>query len=287
MNFKKIALASAIAAMPMGAYALEEISDESMADVSGQDGISATLVTSGAITTSVYLHDKTGLAGVAGTGVSAYSFDGAIVIQNMTLLGAAQTVTISVDAGASAVSAGTAVLNVNIALPTSLTISTGVLRVANSQRDDGPAGWSVDGLSNTIMTPMTIILGNTQLNIQLGNENQAGSIPGNDMMVISASVTSGLIINSFRLDDANSGGGMSASQITITDTGSSAALTLAIDGNITSGGLALGLGTVGTGGMDIRIADQKLGTSTNQPIGDISIVGLNLNGATLTINGKL
>lgn len=142
-------------------------------------------------------------------------------------------------------------------------------------------------MSNTIMTPMTIILGSTQLNINLGNEAQTGSIAGSDMIVMSAAITSGLIINSFRLDDATSGGAMSASQITITDTGSTAALTLAIDGNISAAGLVLGLGTVGTGGMDIRIADQRLGTSTNQPIGDISIVGLNLNGATLTINGKL
>lgn len=286
MNFKKIALASAIATIPMGAYALEEITDESMAEVSGQDGISMALTTSGAITTSVYLHDKTGLIGSTFTGTSAYSFDGAIVIQNMTLLGAAQTVTISIDAGANAVSAGAAVLNVNIALPNSLTISTGVLRVANSQRDDGAPGWSIDGLSSTIMTPMTIVLGSTQLNINLGNEAQVGSIAGSDMIVMSAAITSGLLINSFRLDDATSGGAMSASAITITDTGSTAALTLAIDGNISAAGLVLGLGTVGTGGMDIRIADQRLGTSTNQPIGDISIVGLNLNNATLTINGK-
>lgn len=292
MNFKKIALASAIATIPMGAYALEEITDESMAEVSGQDGISATLTTTAAgITTSLYIHDKTGLVNI-GTGVfsgtSAYSFDGAIVVQGMAIaVGAAQDITISIDAGANAVSAGAAVLNVNIALPNSLTIATGTVRVANSQRDDGAPGWSIDGLSATILTTMTIILGSTRLNLNLGNEAQTGSVAGSDMMVISASITSGLQINSFRLDDATSGGGISASQITITDTGSSAALTLAIDGNVSNSGLVLGLGTVGTGGMDIRIADQRLGTSTNQPLGDISIVGLNLNGSTLTINGKL
>jgi hypothetical protein len=286
MNFKKIALASAIAAMPMGAYALEEISDESMADVSGQDGISAVLATPTAgLTASVYLHDKGGLSNISG--MSAYSFDGAIVIQNLAIAaGVSQNITINVDAGASATSGGSAILNVNVALPAALTISTGVLRVANSQRDDAAPGWSIDGLSNTIMSPMTIILGSTQLNIQLGNEAQVGSLGGTDMIVMSAAITSGLIINSFRLDDANSSGAMSASSITITDTGSTAALTLAIDGNISNAGLVLGLGTVGTGGMDIRIVDQRLGTTTNAPLGDVSIVGLNLNGATLTINGK-
>lgn len=289
MNFKKIALASAIATIPMGAYALEEITDESMSEVSGQDGISAVLATPTAgITASIYLHDKNGLQNIAFTGVSAYSFDGAIVIENMAIAaGASQNITITLDAGASAVSSGTAVLNVNVALPAALTISTGALRVANSQRDDGGGGaWSVDGMSSTILTPMTIILGSTQLNINLGNEAQTGSLAGTDMIVMSASITSGLIINSFNLADAGSGGSISASQITITNTGSSAALTLAIDGNVTAAGLVLGLGTVGTGGMDIRIADQRLGSGGGQPIGDVSIVGLNLNGATLTITGK-
>lgn len=137
MNFKKIALASAIATIPMGAYALEEITDESMSEVSGQDGISAVLATPAAgLTASIYLHDKTGLTNIgSGTfsGTSAYSFDGAIVIQGMAIAaGASQNITISIDAGANAVSAGASVLNVNIALPAALTIATGALRVANS-----------------------------------------------------------------------------------------------------------------------------------------------------------
>ena len=45
MNFKKLALASAIATLPVGAFALDEINDDALSEVSGQDGITMTLVT--------------------------------------------------------------------------------------------------------------------------------------------------------------------------------------------------------------------------------------------------
>lgn len=292
MNFKKLALASAIAAMPMSAFALDEIADEALSEVSGQDGISATLNIGGAgIRTDIFIHDKDGLGNNVGavfTGSSAYSFDGAIIIDDMAIAVGGANITISIDAGDRATSFADPVLNINVGLPAALTITTGAIRVGNSQRDN--AAWSVDGMSSTILNTMTIILGGTQLNIQLGNEAQTGTSAGSDMMVLSSSISGGLTISNFRLNDATAsgdGGIGAAGNISILDNGG-ANLTLGIDINATDAGLVIGLGQVGnaTNGVDIRIIDQYLGTSTNSKIGDVSIVGLNLNGSTLTINGK-
>jgi len=284
MNFKKLALASAIATLPMGAFALDEITDEAMADVSGQDGISMTLgIGAAGISTSIWLHDKDGLGAAA---ASSYSFDGAIVIENMQIAVGGATIVISVDAGDRGTSAVAPILQVNVALPAALTISTGAIRVANSQRDNG--AWSIDTQTATILNNMTIILGGTTLNIQLGNEVQTGSVAGTDMMVLNASVTGGLVVSGFRLSDANSSGGIGSTTMTVLDSGGGANLTLAVDIDATNAGLVVGLGQVGSAGtgMDIRIVDQYLGTSTNPKLGDVTIVGLNLNGSTLTINGK-
>jgi len=300
MNFKKLALASAIAAMPMSAFALDEIADEALSDVSGQDGISAVLnISTAGINTDIYLHDKDGLntnfgSGTSFSGSSVYSFDGAIVIDNMSIAaGSGGNITISIDAGDRTTSySGAAtgpILNVNIGLPNTLTIVTGNIFVGNSQRDN--SAWSVDGMSSTILNSMSIILGGTQLNIQLGNEAQGGtmSTAGCDMMVLTSSITNGLIISNFRLNDATGSGdgGIAASTITVLDNGGTN-LTLGLDINATDAGLVVGFGQFGhaTNGADIRIVDQYLGTSTNSKIGDISIVGLNLNNSTLTINGK-
>ena len=290
MNFKKLALATAIATMPLSAFALDEITDQALADVSGQDGLKAVLNAPSGITTSIYLHDTDGLGsagfGAPFTGSSAYSFAGAIVVENMTMLGAGQSITIGVDAGDRVNTAGTPVLNVNIALPAVLSVITGSIRVANSQRDN--ANWSIDSLSSTILNTMTIVLNGTQLNIQLGNEAQTGTIAGSDMMVLNASVTGGISINSFRLSDATAAGdgGIGATSITMLDNGG-ANLTLGLDINADDTGLVVGLGRVGSAtGVDVRIARTYLGSTSAGIVGDISIVGLNMNGATLTLSGK-
>ena len=44
MNFKKLALAAAVAVAPMSALALEPMQDEALSGVTGQDGISLSLI---------------------------------------------------------------------------------------------------------------------------------------------------------------------------------------------------------------------------------------------------
>lgn len=286
MNFRKLALAAAVATVPAVGFSVETLEDTDLGGVSGQDGISVDIgIGTGGIATSVYLHDTDGLAGV--TGASAYSFDGAIVINNMSIAaGSGATIGLDIDAGDNAVSSGAPVLNIAVSLPSTLTIVTGSIAVANSQIDDGTAGRGVDGTTGAILSSMTVVLGTTSMNIQLGNEAQTGSIAGTDMIVMSSSITSGLTVNGFSLNDAN-GGSISMSKMTVTDASSTAQLGVTADINVTGTGLQVGLFRLGdVGGMAVEIENQVLGSAGAATLGDISLVGLNLNGTTITISGK-
>jgi hypothetical protein len=286
MNFKKLALAAAVATVPAVGFSVETLEDTDLGSVSGQDGIAVDIaIGTGGIGTSIYVHDTDGLAGVASA--PAYSFDGAIVINNMSIAaGTGATIGLEIDAGDNAQSAGAPILNIAVSLPSNLTIVTGSIHVANSQIDDG--GRAVDGTTGAILSSTTVILGATTMNIQLGNEAQTGSLAGTDMIVLNSSITSGISISSFSLNDASVGGGsISMATMTVTDSGSTAQLGVDADINVTGSGLQIGLGTLGDGGgMAVEITDQVLGSAGAATLGDISLVGLNLNGTTITISGK-
>lgn len=288
MNFKKLALAAAVATVPAVGFSVETLEDTDLGSVSGQDGIAVDIaIGTGGIGTSIYVHDTDGLAGVASA--SAYSFDGAIVINNMSIAaGTGATIGLEIDAGDNAVSAGAPILNIAVSLPANLTIVTGSISVANSQIDDGTSARGVDGQTGVILSSTTVILGATTMNIQLGNEAQTGSLAGTDMIVLNSSITSGISISSFSLNDASVGGGsISMATMTVTDSGSTAQLGVDADINVTGSGLQIGLGTLGDGGgMAVEITDQVLGSAGAATLGDISLVGLNLNGTTITISGK-
>lgn len=295
MNFKKLALATAIAAVPVAGFSLEAIEDEALSEVSGQDGVRVVLGTGATgITGSIYLHDQDGLGTAGAAALSAsYSYDGAIVISGFSLAAGAATAalaTINIDAGDNAAANSAPILNVSIELPsTGVTIVTGVLYVANSQRDETNSLFGVGALSATILSAMTIVIGSAKLNIQLGNEAQTGTATGADMMVLSGSVTSGINIANFRLNDSTTGGdgGIMALNINIHNDNATSTLTLGADINVTDAGLEIALDGMGNAGaMTVDIENFNLGTSTNGLVGDISIVGLDVTGAKLTISGK-
>lgn len=273
MTFKKLALASAIAMVPtVGFSAMVEIEDAALSDMTGQDGIEIDIVAP-VISTDIYIHDTSGLT----TGSTAYSFDGAIVIDNFSFAG---NINIDIDAGDSSAAGANPTLQVNVSIPTA-TIITGDIRVANSQRDDVATGWGINTASAPLLSTMTIAMSGLTLNIQLGNE------PQGNMIAINSTINSGISVNNFALNDANSGGAIGAANILVKDVGASANLQLVATVNVTTAGLVLGLTQVGsTTGMDIRITDQYLGTTTAGIIGDITVVGLNVAGTTVTISGK-
>ncbi|MFZ5722985.1 MAG: DUF6160 family protein [Pseudomonadota bacterium] len=280
MTFKKLALASAIAMVPtVGFSAMVELEDATLSDVTGQDGIEIDIATAAPISANIYIHDQTGLAP---GGAGANSFDAAIVIESFSFAG---NISIDIDAGDSVVgpAAATPTLQINVSIPTA-TIITGNIRVANSQRDEAGSGWGIGTTSAVLLNTMTIAMSGLTLNIQLGNE------PQGNMIAINSTITGGLTINNFAMNDAGgavTGGAIGALATFIDDNGAGTNLTVNVNANASTAGLVLNLTQLGSAtGMDIRMENQYLGTTTAGLIGDIAIVGLNLNGTTVTISGK-
>lgn len=279
MTFKKLALASAIALVPVTGFSLETLDDSTLSGVTGQDGIEMDIVTGSPITADFYIHDKTGLGSTASP-TGTHTFDGAIVVDNFSFNG---NVNIDIDAGDSS-QAGTApVLQINVSIPTA-TIITGDLRVANSQRDDATSGWGINTQSGVLLNSMVIAMSGLTLNVQLGNE------PQGNMILVNSTVTNGLSISNFALNDAGgavSGGAIGSTTMLVQDNGgTNLSLNVGVDASVA--GLVIDVNNIGTlaGGMDIRITDQYLGTTSAGIVGDVTIVGLNLAGSTITISGK-
>jgi len=284
MTFKKLALAAAIATVPAAAFSVETLDDSQLAATTGQDGIQVAIeIGAAGIATDIYLHDKDGLAGTAGA-YSTSSYDGAIVIDNMTIGVGGANIGINIDVGDSSATAAAPVMNIAVTLPATLTIVTGDISIANSGIDEGNR--NTTGQTGVILSSMTIELGATTLNIQLGNEAQTGTNAGADMIVLNSTVSGGITISNMRLNDATNDDGIGATSMSITNSVGSD-LTLMVDGNVTTSGLELDLAQIGDGGgMRIEIVDQYLGSTSAGIIGDVSVRGLNLNDTKVTISGK-
>ncbi|MGJ3256804.1 MAG: hypothetical protein ACFE0K_10825, partial [Alcanivorax sp.] len=127
----------------------------------------------------------------------------------------------------------------------------------------------------------SITLGATTMNIQLANE------PQGDLIALNTTITNGVSISGFALNDANSGGGINVGTLSVLDSGGT---NLNVDAgvNVTASGLTVRLDQLGdaTNGADVRLAGVNLGDGTGPNLGDVELVGLNLNGTTVTISGK-
>lgn len=288
MSFKKLALVTAMFAATSGAFAMEAMDEESLAATTGQDGITISLSTSASL--DVLIHDKDGFAG---------SLDsGAIYMDGVGIAGAGgtgkATVDILVDAGAvDATSSGT--LNIGITLGAAQ-LNLGSLRVANSNRvgtDVTATGWGVvanSGEQTALMNLGTVDLAaGTTVNIQLGNE------PQGHLIVMAANLTSGITLNNFALNDvsgapATGGGSIGVGQLVVNNAGAATNLNTNIFVDATTAGLVVNLNTVGVAGtgagtgIDVTMAEIYLGAAANV-IGDVEIIGLNMNGDTITITG--
>lgn len=280
MNFKKIALASAIAMVPAVGFSAEALEDAFLSGVTGQDGIEINVVTpTTGITGDVIIHDMDGLAGTSPS--STYSFAGAIVIDSFGFIG---NLDITIDAGDSALTNTAPTLNINVSIP-SATLITGDIRVANSNRDDVGNGWLTDSMSAPVLSTMTIALTTVIMNIQLANE------PQGNMIALNTSITSGLTISNFALNDAGgtatfTGGSLGAVTTEIVGAGGTA-LGINMGINASNAGLVIEVGTLGNAsGIDIHVTDAYLGTTGAGIVGDVAVLGLNLNGSVITVSGK-
>jgi hypothetical protein len=282
MTFKKLLLATAVAAVSSSALAMQAMDDESLAETTGQDGLTIGIEPPAAgIGGDIILHDN--------TGVGTLTNSGAILINDFLLRTAGTTTSISIliDATGDANNDATTtdpMLNIAINLPASTIISTGSIHVADSNN----AGVAVDSTSATLLNNMNITLGATTLNMQLGNE------PQGFMLLTSTSIAGGITLSSLALNDANSGGAISATSVSINDFGFAATnLNVRVGVDATASALRITLtqlgtaGGLGTGGLDISMGDVGLGAASGSAtdIGDVDMLGLNLNGAVITITG--
>lgn len=318
--FPQLALVSAIA-ISGNAMAMQALDDESLSAATGQDGITLyiapptpttaliaagfdTATYSGALTIdNVFIHDKDGLAVPAGTATA-----GAIVLGNpngtngLVIAGSAG-ITVKIDADSNA---GDPLLNVNVALPTKLTVRTGDIGVATSNRLSGTAASNLTlrGIKtaeyNKILSSLDLELGGTTLNIQLGAEAQGA------MIKVAGSITNGLTISGLELFDIKTGTAASTStgvlgtkggsiyvgKINVQDSGAGTNLTLATDIDVSSNGLVMTMG--GSVNTDILMTDVRLGNvaaatgvnwDTTKSIGDVEIVGLAMAGTKIAVYG--
>ncbi|MEP5232060.1 MAG: DUF6160 family protein [Alloalcanivorax sp.] len=263
MNFKKLALAAAVAVAPMSALALEPMQDEAMSAVTGQDGINIGLATD--VVAGLKVHDKDGIDGTVGNA-------GALVISGFSITRALGTdeieLVIDTDDGG-----GTApYLNVGVNLPDDLTVNLGSVTVASSQRDTG--AWTTDNTTTEIMNLGELTLGATTLNIQLGNE------PQGNMIALNTTITNGISLSGFSVTDAGgtvTGGTLSTDLQVVDNNGTDLTVDTGID--ISADGLVIGLsGIGGATGIDVRMADLAFGGTSAASIGDVELIGLQLSG---------
>lgn len=219
-QFKKLALASAVAALPMSGMAMEALEDEAMAAVTGQDGITVSIASTSIAALRIDDSDA-----FAGSSVAT----GAIFISGMSITGATDIV---IDADQDTIQAAV-----------SLAAGTIDLGVVSAVTLGGTAGGS------TLLDMGSITHGGITITAQLGVEDQG------NMIELSGTVTGGLSITGFSITDQDSLGSISM-DLTVTDTGGTD-LTLAGDINATATGLTIA-GVSGTG-LDIELGSLTLG----------------------------
>jgi hypothetical protein len=293
----RLALLSAMLAATVPAFAaMEPMTDDLLANATGQDGIDITLATK--LGFDMYIHDTNGF-----TGATAYTDSGAIVIRGIAIdngAGGNAGIKIKIDAGATGAATNDAILNIGVSTTTNTKINLGTLRVANSARpNNSTSGTGAWGLTAATETGTVMNLGSLSfaattdaLKIQMGHVEAGGA-----WIRAKTSFTNGLAIAGFSMLDATatgcgaSGCGLGG-DLTVTNTADATKLDADIKISATTAGLSVNLaqlGVAGSGagtGMDVRLASLKMGDlATASRVGDVEIIGLNLNGTTLTIAG--
>ncbi|MCC1498300.1 DUF6160 family protein [Alcanivorax sp. 1008] len=269
-GFKKLALVTAVAALPMSGFAMEALDDATMSDVTGQDGISISLGLNQ--TMDILVHDTDGLTGANAALIPAgYTESGGIFIDNMAAVG---TATVEIDAGGNAGDGtGSGVLLVNVNLAAGFQVTTGDIYVVDTENALIAGTTPVQGASGTaILTSSTITFaGGVDLGIQLGAgaENFLNIVNGNIGTISMGTVT---------LGSTGAGTGISTG-VTLTgiDLGGTTA-------SLTTNGLVLDLGA-NLNAVGIAMTSLSLNGGTDT-IGDVYITGLDLSTTNVTINGK-
>ena len=238
---------------------------------------------------------------------------GAIIIKDVVIekdsavpnTTALATLKIDTDGGTAADGSG-AFLNVGVDLAAT-NISVGKISVGKSNAGfasnaalksaSGARRGATEVASNEILEGLTLGLGATKMNIQLGAQPQGA------LIMLDGTMTGGLMITDLVLKDGDgvaAAGTPNGLQLAAIGGAPGVAGELAIDAlKVTSSGQAdltssakinldknLGLAvTLGNGQFDTYVRGVHLGDRTAPSIGDVEIQGLNLNGSTLFVKG--
>ena len=291
--FTKLALVSAVA-VSSNAMALQAMDDAALSATTGQDGINVGIDASKIEIAKLHVFDGDGLAVNPTTGGSGKA--GAITLNNVviTKTGTGNLADLVIDTDGSAIAGATGKPFLNVAAAISaLKIDLGKIEVNNVT---GTAGaYKPDAGSAEILSGLTVNVGATTANIQLGNTPQGAMIKLNGSMI------GGLQISNLALKDASAAGGgyIVLGGVKVTDTGS-ANLALDADIAVTPTGLAVTAMKSATG-TDIYLTKVVLGGGTGfvpgtpgtpgtgtgtGSIGDVAITGMKFyNGGSATPNG--
>ncbi|PTQ89587.1 DUF6160 family protein [Agitococcus lubricus] len=266
-------------------------------------GIAGTL--KGLTISQIVVHDDDGIATRGDSGALVIG-DGTAADSTAVLADDTSAIQVLIDMVGNANGDATAddpMLNVAITTP-DLLIKTGDIYVANSNavadevavgRDTNSDGDATDAEVNgsthnnrvRILNGLEIKMGGSTTTIQLGNEAQGAMIVANSTLV------GGLTINNFELFDANSGGSIQASSLSMTNAGGA---NLTVNARVDAFGAAAPLGeglyvTISqfgdaVNGADLALNNVAIGaTGTTNIIGDVQILGLNVSGTTMVIRG--
>lgn len=281
----QLILASSIA-MSASAFGLESLEDETLAETTGQDGITiAYTPAAGGTSFSTILHDSDAFAGATSAGAivigNPLAAGGHAVTSISTPVGQSIDLTIDATGDIDTIAAGSqAAIAINISIPANTVINTGTISAAKSNG----LGVAITDQTGVIMDNFTMTLGATSLLINLGNEEASGQ-----MIRLTTSIASGLNIANFALKDANAGGvggsGFRAASIQLDNAGASSALDVDFKIDLVPSGIQTSVVTFGTGGSDMKISGLKFGDTNAPAIGNVDVVGLNLSGAQLKISG--
>jgi hypothetical protein len=272
-GFKKLALVTAVAALPMAGFAMEAMDDAALSGVTGQDGIALAISLNNTL--------NLGIEDTDGLGTGSFAEDpGLIMIVGMSMNG---TANIAIDAGTTV--ADGSVLQVAINIPT-LTLNTGDIHVgAGTDGTDAAAGLANFGtelaaVGTPILESVGITLTGVDLTLQLGAGAQNLFALGTAAPV---NIQIGDLANTadnFQLNDIPGGGALIVGEININNVDLNG-----ITGSITTAGLEISTNAA-LSGISVAMMDVKLGTAASPSIGNVYITGLNLSGQTITISGK-
>ena len=269
-------------------WALEALNDEALSSLTGQDGLTISILPTGPIQADVIYHDNDGLdnallGGTKKAGAIMLGTAGGIGTNPLSLSSGSANINVILDIDTDAGTTATGpFLNIGVRLPQDITINTGDIWVGASKQKTG----ITRGVDNPtkILDNMQFYISNMKTNIQLGATPQGG------ILKLSGIFRNGITITGYKLNDIGGGGSLALDNISIANSAPGQFGITNLDFDITAGvapeGLKLNVNKLGdANGFNAMIWGARAGDANAKAFGDVELNGVNLNGTTLTVSG--